>query len=111
MFLGELLRLAVLDLSRDEEVQLFKGFLIRDIGLTERWSVDSSILSVAESDNSRDLTVLRHNISHTFGTPEEHVALEDAQAVKLIAHGIGTRAARLAGMAVGSVIVQGHLLH
>ncbi|KAK8123008.1 hypothetical protein PG984_011678 [Apiospora sp. TS-2023a] len=111
MFLGELLRLTLLDLWKDEAGQVFRGFPITETTLTSRWSVDSSILSVAETDNSTALLALRHNISQIFGVPEEHVALEDAHVVKLIAHGIGTRAARLAGTAVGSVIIQGGLLH
>ncbi|KAK7985656.1 hypothetical protein PG996_005106 [Apiospora saccharicola] len=110
MFLGELLRLAVLDLCQNDTGQGFNGFPIMETTLTKRWSADSSILSLAEADNSIGLLELRHRISHTFEIPEEHVTPTDAQAVKLIAQGIGIRAARLAGMAVGSVIVQGGLL-
>ncbi|KAK8008248.1 glucokinase [Apiospora marii] len=110
MFLGELLRLAVLDMCSRKGLRVFGGFPLHDTALGRRWSVDSSIISVAEADSSTALVVLRHKISHTFGIPEEHVTTADAEAVKLIAHGIGTRAARLSGMAVGSVITQGRLL-
>ncbi|KAK8000628.1 hypothetical protein PG990_013228 [Apiospora arundinis] len=110
MFLGELLRLAVLEIYRDSQVKLFGDFIADDLALAKRWSVDSSIVSVAESDDSTALSVLSQKIYDTFGIPEDFVTPEDAQAVKVIAHGIGTRAARLAGMAVGSVIKQGRLL-
>ncbi|KAK8090529.1 Glucokinase Glk1 protein [Apiospora phragmitis] len=110
MFLGEILRLAVLGLCDDGQAQLFRGFATHNSSLPKRWSVDSSIVSVAEADNSKGLPVLSQKISDTFGIPEDFVTTEDAHAVKLIAHGMGTRAARLAGMAVGSVIIQGRLL-
>ncbi|KAK8075311.1 hexokinase [Apiospora hydei] len=109
MFLGELLRLAVLDLCSDDQVRLFRNFDTQDLAVAKRWSVDSSIVSVAEADNSTGLSVLSQKISDTLGIPEDYATAEDAQAVKLIAHAIGTRAARLAGMAVGSVILQGRL--
>ncbi|KAK7962793.1 hexokinase hxk2 protein [Apiospora aurea] len=102
MFLGELLGLAVLDLCSDDQVRLFRNFDSRDLAVAKRWSVDSSIVSVAEADNSTGLSVLSQKISDTLGIPEDYVIAEDAQAVKLIAHAIGTRAARLAGMAVGA---------
>ena len=110
MFLGELLRLGVLDMCTRKELRAFGGLPIHDTTLAQRWAVDSSLLSVAEADSSTALVVLRHKISHTFGIPADHVTTVDAQVVKLIAHQIGTRAARLSGMAVGSVIIQGRLL-
>lgn len=118
MFLGELLRLAILDLYRDGPTQLFGKTLTdgmrqaeRDgTKLGQRWSVNSSILSVAQSDTSWALLPLRRKISETFGINEGSITVEEAQAVKVIASAIGRRAARLAGMAIGSVILQGQLL-
>lgn len=118
MFLGELLRLAAVELYQDGSLQLFRNPLTEDLQqapsdgyeLMRSWSVDSSILSVAQSDTTDTLLLLRRKISETFELPEERITVEDAQAVKTIAVAIGKRAARLAGMAVGSVILQGQLL-
>ncbi|KAI6081473.1 glucokinase [Hypoxylon rubiginosum] len=118
MFLGELLRLAVLQVYYDDGLGLFRDDtgksntddFNRGAPLHTRWKVDSSILSVAEADNSELLPALREKIHVSFGVPRDSVSVRDAQVVKIIAHAIGTRAARLAGMAVGSVIVQSQLL-
>ncbi|KAI1423686.1 glucokinase glkA [Xylaria sp. FL1777] len=116
MFLGELLRLVVLELYCDEHLKLFRGhrqsalYPNPTMGLWRRWSVDASILSTAEVDDSDTLDTLRNKISSTFGIEIEMISDEDALAVKLIAIAIGRRGARLAGTAVGSVIVQSGIL-
>ncbi|KAI0910197.1 glucokinase glkA [Ustulina deusta] len=116
MFLGELLRLVILELYRDEHLKLFQGCrqstlnLDPSVGLWHHWSVDASILSAAEADDSDALDTLRGKISSTFGIASENISAEDARTVKLVANAIGRRAARLAGTAVGSVIVQSGIL-
>lgn len=73
MFLGELLRLVILELYCDEHLQLFQRHhqnglnLDPNVGLWHRWSVDASILSMAEADDSDGLERLRNKISSTFG--------------------------------------------
>jgi hexokinase len=108
MFLGELLRVAVLEMHNDPEVALLPG--IDQEGhpspLYTRWAVDASILSVAESDDSPELNTLRSKIQESFGIPASAISLVDVQAVKKVAHAIGRRAARLAGMAIGAVVLQ-----
>ncbi|KAI2616288.1 glucokinase glkA [Hypoxylon sp. NC1633] len=111
MFLGELLRLAILDLDSDESAKWFRASGVgcgfdSSTPLHRRWAVDSSILSVAELDNSESLLTLRNKIHLSLGIRKEYISEEDARAVKIIARAIGTRAARLAGMAIGSVIIQ-----
>lgn len=118
MFLGELLRLAVLEFYPDGVLQTPRSTSTgnpqkaRPGGkkLMQRWSVDSSILSVAQSDNTDTLHSLRKKMSETFEVPEEMITVQDAQVVKIISFAIGKRAARLAGMAIGSVILQSGLL-
>lgn len=117
MFLGELLRLAVLELNQDDSLQLFRDAPTRGlevdseaVKLRQSWSVNSSILSVAQSDTTDLLLSLRKKMSEAFEIPEGNITVDEAQAVKMIAFAIGRRAARLAGMAIGSVIVQGQLL-
>ena len=113
MFLGELLRIALLGMHTDPEVGLFKDFKPNNaseanggVPFLTRWAVDTSILSIAEMDNSDDLVILRQKVEETLCIPAACIRVEDARAVKMIAHAIGRRAARLAGMAVGSVILK-----
>jgi hexokinase len=72
--------------------------------LFQQWKVDSSILSIAEETNSVGLSGLRHEIYKQLGV--NAASLEDAQAVKEIAHAIAKRAARLAGVALGAIVLQ-----
>ena len=113
MFLGELLRTILAKLQNDPVVRLFDGLDPNSgrktgdaIPLFKRWTVDSSILSVAEFDETDDLGFLRQKISEVLGVPSPLTRIEDAQIVKLIAHAIGKRAARLGGMALGAVVTK-----
>ncbi|KAI1353593.1 glucokinase glkA [Xylaria sp. FL0043] len=116
MFLGELLRLAILELYCDEHLKLFQGRRQGEmdqeptVSLWHRWSVDASILSTAQADNSDTLDTLRSKISSSFGIESGIISIEDALAVKHVANAIGRRGARLAGTAVGSVIIQSGIL-
>lgn len=97
MFLGELLRLAVLELYEDGSLQPFRNRppssfqdpVLEGANLRQSWSVDSSILSVAQSDSTDTLLSLREKISETFDIQEKRMTVEDAQAVKVIASARG----------------------
>ena len=113
MFLGELLRTALSKLQIDPAVRLFHGSgssieleSKERIPLNTRWAVDSSILSVAEHDDTKDLVILRQKIVDALGIPFTLINIEDAQIVKIIAHAIGKRAARMGGMALGAVVLK-----
>ena len=113
MFLGELLRTILARLHIDPFIKLFEGLDVsidpgnaRNLPLHTRWAVDSSILSTAEMDDTRDLMIIRQNIVDTLGIPSPFVGVDDAKTVKIIAHAIGKRAARLSGMALGAVILK-----
>ena len=113
MFLGELLRTILAKLQHDPVVRLFNGLDANlggkpgdQIPLFTRWTVDSSILSVAELDETDDLAMLRQKISEVLGVASPLTRIEDAQIVEIIAHAIGKRAARLGGMALGAVVVK-----
>jgi len=116
MFLGELLRLTLVALYDDASLDLFKGTKdaqhtpIDMSGLRTRWSVDSTILSMAEADNSSNLQILKQAIQEAFGIWSSSVTLEEAKAVKKLAHAIGTRAGRLAGMSTAAVVLKTGLL-
>ncbi|ODA83311.1 hypothetical protein RJ55_01824 [Drechmeria coniospora] len=116
MFLGEIVRLAVLDMMKNDEVSLFKDIdssfndwrtttnISSESGVLRAWGLDSAILSVAASDNSPELSTLRQELENNL-----HVynpSLEDAQSFKAVANAVVRRAARLSAVAIGAVALQ-----
>jgi hexokinase len=116
MFLGEILRLVLNSMINDKDISLFRDAdssqndirstttIADDSSLFKRWAVDSSILSIAEADNSVGLRILRLEMDKSLGVSA--ASFEDAQAVKEIAGAIGRRAARLAGVAIAAIVLQ-----
>lgn len=115
MFLGEIVRLAVVDMVNDPETPLFKDIdssfndrrtttnIAHQSPLWQQWGLDSAILSVAAADNTPELSTLRQELEKVdIYTP----SLEDAQAFKMIAHAVGRRAARLAAVSIGAIALQ-----
>ncbi len=115
MFLGEILRIALLHMLANKSIALFRDdnssfndyrsttTIAEDSPLYKQWAVDSSILSIAEADNSVGLRALRQELDKSMGVSA--ASIEDAQVVKEIAHAIGKRAARLAGVAIAAIIL------
>jgi hexokinase len=115
MFLGEILRIALTTMLKKPDVALFSDAnsshndyrstttIDPTSPLHTQWAVDSSILSIAEADNSVGLRALRQEIEKSLGVSA--ASIEDAQAVKEISHAIAERAARLSGAAIGAVII------
>jgi hexokinase len=116
MFLGEILRLVLISMINNKDIALFHDenssqndirsttTIADDSPLFKKWAVDSSILSIAEADNSAGLRILRLEMDKSLGVSA--ASFEDAQAVKEIAGAIGKRAARLAGVAIAAVVLQ-----
>ncbi|TVY35365.1 Glucokinase, partial [Lachnellula subtilissima] len=105
MFLGEILRIVLVQTLKNPAISLFSGFEIASTApIHAQWGVDSSILSEAEADSSADLSKLRGYMKTSLGVSAATV--EDALAVKEIAHGIALRAARLSGVAIGAIILE-----
>jgi hexokinase len=107
MFLGEILRIVLVEMMKTPGIPLFRddsSTVSESSPLFKQWAVDSSILSIAEADNSEGLSSLRQEIEKSLGVSA--ASFEDAQAVKEISHAIGKRAARLAGVAVGAIVLQ-----
>ncbi|KJZ75896.1 Glucokinase [Hirsutella minnesotensis 3608] len=116
MFLGEILRLAVLDMMKNEATSLFKDLnsstndwgtttnISPQSGMFKAWGLDSAIMSVAASDNSPELSTLRQELENTLQvyTP----SLEDAQAFKAVSAAVARRAARLSAVAIGAVAIK-----
>lgn len=115
MFLGEILRVVILSMIANPKIALFRDenssqndirsttTISEDSALYEQWAVDSSILSIAEADNSVGLRALRQEMDKSLGVSA--ASIEDAQAIKEIAHAIGKRAARLAGVAIAAIVL------
>jgi hexokinase len=116
MYLGEIFRRAVLSLIQDEVVPLFSDehsatndmhtttCINSDSPFYKNWGVDSSFLSQASGDSSDGLRITRLAIQKDLGV--DAPSTEDAQAVKLIASAVGKRAARLAAVAVGAIVIR-----
>jgi len=115
MFLGELLRLALVKLIKDPEIPLFQDDnsssndihsttqVAPDSAIFKQWGIDTSFLSICAGDTSAGLRVIRQTLDKDFGISA--ASTEDAEAVKTIAGAIGRRAARLSAVAIGAVII------
>lgn len=105
MFLGEILRIALLSMVKNPAVKIFSEPVVipEKSGLYDQWGIDSSFLSIVKGDKSEDLNATRDQIAKDLGI--ENVTQTDCQAVKLLVHAIGKRAARLSAVALGSIII------
>lgn len=115
MFLGEILRRALVSLLNDPAVPLFTDehsnqndvHSTTNVGpqcpLYKQWGVDSSFLSIATGDNSAGLKVTRQTLDKEYDVTA--ASAEDAEAVRLIASAIGKRAARLSAVAIGAIVI------
>lgn len=116
MFLGEILRRAIVDMLKSEETQLFKDAnsshndwqstttVAADSAIWNQWGIDTAIMSVAAADNTPDLGTLRQSLEDQLLVYSP--SLEDAQAFKAVAEAIGRRAARLSAVAVAAIVLQ-----
>lgn len=115
MFLGEILRRAILSLVKDPKIQLFKDensssndvhsttSIAEDSALYKQWGVDTSFLSVVQADESAGLKITRQALERDLGI--DAASSEDAEAVKILVSAIGKRAARLSAVALGAVVI------
>ena len=115
MFLGEILRRAILALIQNPKCQLFKDensstnnvhsttTIAEDSALYKQWGVDTSFLSIVQADTTPGLQVTRQTLSRDLGV--DAASTEDAEAIKLLIDAIGKRAARLSAVALSGVII------
>lgn len=115
MFLGEILRRALLSLLKDKSVPLFSDDdsnqndvhsttnVASDSPLYKQWGLDTSFLSITSGDNSAGLKVTRQTLDKDYGVTA--ASAEDAEAVRLIAAAIGKRAARLSAVAIAAIVL------
>lgn len=102
LYLGELARLAILDLMQE---QVFDMTVDQDITpLVTSYGLGAPFLSLLAADKSEDL---QETIPHISSTLKAHnVSANDARALRLVSMAIVRRAARLSGAAIGAIIVQ-----
>ncbi len=117
MFLGEILRRALLSLYQhpDAGVALFKDesshtndirsttTVADDSALFKQWGIDTSFLSIVEEDQSDHLRITKQVLEKDLQV--EAASTEDCVAVKMLVHAIGKRAARLSAVALGGVVL------
>ncbi|KAI1337173.1 glucokinase [Xylariaceae sp. FL0016] len=116
MFLGEIVRLVVVDMLANKNIALFSDdnsgtndwksttTLGTSSGLYSQWGLDSSVMSIAASDNTPELSTLRQTLERELQVYAP--SLEDAQALKDISYAVGRRAARLSAVALGATVLQ-----
>lgn len=116
MFLGEILRLSVVDLLKNQDVCFFRDEnsnsndwksttnIGSDSSIFTQWGLDTSIMSVAAADNTPELSTLRQELDsllHVYSP-----AIDDARAFKAIAGAVARRSARLSAVAVAGIVLQ-----
>jgi len=117
MFLGEILRRALLALHNnpDPQTAVFKDKTSGDndlattttidpnSGLFKQWGIDTSFLSIVEEDQSDHLRITKQTLERDLMV--HGASTEDAVVVKMLVHAVGKRAARLAAVALGAVVL------
>lgn len=115
MFLGEILRRAIVALVEDKAVPLFSDedssrndihsttSIADDSPIYKQWGLDTSFLSITAGDTGTGLKVTRQTLDNDYGVSA--ASAEDAEAVRLIAAAIGKRAARLSAVAIAAVVI------
>lgn len=102
MFLGEILRNAILKLM--DSAGLFSTVTVSPkSSLYTPWGIDTSLLSHIESDTGVDLSSTKHHLSTHLSIPA--CSTEDAQSVKTLVHAIGRRSARLSAVPIAAIFL------
>lgn len=101
MYLGELLRLAILRLIETGALQMKFD---KESLVFRREGIDSSFLSRLADDKYNDLQKAAKFIMDTISA--KNVTRTEAQSIRLLAAAIARRAARLAGASLAAIIIQ-----
>jgi len=115
MFLGEILRRAILALIKDPICQLFKDedssknnvhsttTIADDSLLYNRWGLDTAFLSIVAADATPGLGITRQALAKDLGI--DAASTEDAEAVQILVNAVGKRAARLSAVAIAAIVI------
>ena len=108
MFLGEILRNAILTLKN--EAGLFAPREGHNIIVNENpnlyrpWTIDTSFLSLVEADTSPKFTTSRELMETELGI--SGASAEDAEAVRIVSRAIGRRSARLSAIPIAAILME-----
>ena len=114
MFLGEILRRALLAMHNDPKLALFKPSETSKVSIPSnslfyrQWGLDTSLLSQVEADNTQQMAEVKAAL-------KDHLKIEnpsdtECEAVKILVHAIGKRAARLSAVPIAAILVQSNKL-
>lgn len=115
MFLGEILRRALLSLVNEKQANLFSDVdsgtndehstttIAEDSALKKQWGVDTSFLSIAQADGSPSFSAIKQALARDLGI--DAASTEDAEAVKILVNAIGRRSARLSAVAIAAIVI------
>lgn len=110
MFLGEILRRAILCMVKDPSVNLFRSaddgtptIIPTDSALYTQWGIDTSFLSIVEGDTSHEMNTIKELLKKSLGI--EGASAEDCRSMKILVNAIGKRAARLSAVALAAVMI------
>ncbi|KAH8431607.1 glucokinase glkA [Aspergillus melleus] len=109
MFLGEILRRALLDMYNNKSAGLFKASESSDVVVPEnsmifrQWGLDTSLLSTVEADKSQTLESTKTALKDHLKI--ERASTADCKAVQTLVHAIGKRAARLSAVPLAAVLI------
>ncbi|KAJ5437812.1 Glucokinase [Penicillium daleae] len=109
MFLGEILRRALLAMHNNSDLGLFKPNKTSNVSLPSdslfyrQWGLDTSLLSQVEADTSKDFVDVKAAL-------KDHLKIEnpsdaECQAVKILVHAVGKRAARLSAVPMAAILI------
>ncbi|KAJ5166140.1 Glucokinase [Penicillium canariense] len=109
MFLGEILRRALLAMHNNPALGLFKPSKTSKVSLPSdslfyrQWGLDTSLLSQVESDTTKNMVDVKAALKDHLKI--EHPSETECQAVKILVHAIGKRAARLAAVPLAAILI------
>ncbi|KAJ5203674.1 Hexokinase N-terminal [Penicillium cinerascens] len=109
MFLGEILRRALLAMHNDSKLGLFKTSQTSKVSIPSdslfyrQWGLDTSLLSQVEADSTKQMSDVKAALKDHLKI--EHPSDEECKAVKILVHAIGKRAARLSAVPIAAILI------
>ncbi|RVD86678.1 uncharacterized protein DFL_004941 [Arthrobotrys flagrans] len=104
MFLGEILRNAIVALMADGLFNVAHGTSIDENGpLFTPWSIDTSALSTIQADYTSSYSLTKQLLERDMGVSAASTG--DAMAVKALVYGIGKRSARLSAIPIAATAI------
>ena len=108
MFLGELLRLCLVELFEAGDIFVAEKDSFNLVALFTPWSLDTSVPSLIDGDGSTDLIKTAEVLEKHLGL--HATTLEERQAVQLLSKAIGRRSAHLSSIPCAGLILHTHAM-